>query len=126
MVLDSKEANRFRIAIFDKEGDILHIFSDPNPLIEYSVPKWAPDGKKIAFVMSRFDEAKGYSEFAIAMIELDSSLQSGPRLDKIPNIRIVTFNVYLYGGITIGIILLVIAGFLSIRRKKKRSQINDI
>jgi len=30
----------------------------------------------------------------------------------------VTFNVYIYAGVAIGILLLAIAGFLFIRRKK--------
>jgi len=107
------------LAILDRNGNILKSFVHPNDRVAYQMPAWSPDGKKIAFIIAESVEGQDYPKYSLGMIELDPSLQSGPRPDKIPEIKLVTFNVYLYGGIAIGILLLAIAGFLFIRRKKK-------
>lgn len=106
------------LAILDRNGNILKSFVHPNDRTSYQMPAWSPDGKKIAFKIAESVEGQDYPKYSLALIELDPSLQSGPRPEKIPKIKLVTFNVYLYAGVAIGIILLAIAGFLFIRRKK--------
>jgi len=107
-----------KLAIINNKGIILKIFSNENKDIDYIHPVWSPDGKKIAFIIAESVEGQDYPKYSLGLIELDPSLQSGPRPDKIPEIKLVTFNVYLYGGIAIGILLLAITGFIFIRRKK--------
>jgi Tol biopolymer transport system component len=106
------------LAILDRNGNILKSFVHPNDRTAYQMPTWSPDGKKIAFIIAESVEGQDYPKYSLGLIELDPSLQSGPRPEKIPEIKLVTFNVYLYVGIAIGILLLAIAGFLFIRRKK--------
>lgn len=116
--ITTSKSNHETLAILDKYGNILRLFEFGSANQSFLRPIWSPDGKKIAFIIAESVEGQDYPKYSLALIELDPSLQSGPRPEKIPEIKLVTFNIYLYGGIAIGMLLLAIAGFLFIRRKK--------
>lgn len=108
-----------KLAILDKNGNMLKVLANNNENISYIFPEWSPDGKKIAFIIRESIKRPDYPKYSLALIELDPSLQSGPRPEKIPEIKIGTFNLYLYLGTAIVIIALAGIGYVLIKRKKE-------